>query len=101
MSAKEQTDTPTPRTDEVAEIRIVKGKPLKIVTADFARQLETELTALQADVRRLVEASLNLVKIARANTDDTDQWEKAISDVESTANNPSLKPENDQPEARP
>lgn len=61
MSAKEQTDTPTPRTD--AEIRerygsfaIVRNPNGNyLVRADLARQLETELTALQADVQRMVE----------------------------------------------
>lgn len=40
--------TDTPRTDGVAETRIVKGKPRDIVDADFARQLEREAAAWRA-----------------------------------------------------
>jgi hypothetical protein len=37
------TDYPTPKSDAVAETRIVKGKPREIVDADFARDLERQL----------------------------------------------------------
>lgn len=50
----QQTQTPTPRTDAVAERQygLHTGKVTEIVTADFTRQLEREVDALKAQLRQ-------------------------------------------------
>lgn len=95
MSAKEQTDTP--RTEAMINSLMREYDHSDAVDNNetreqFARQLETELTALQADVRRLVGELLKDPAYGFLMRPARDEFKQFL------ANNPTLKPENDQAE---
>lgn len=102
MSAKEQTDTPTPRSDLIRDEWA--GDPSSMGYTEaleaLALDVEAKLTSLQADVRRLVDGIHKMPDVADMSTKDFAsnvigwRWgilQPALDSLE--ANNPSLKPE--------
>ena len=98
MSAKEQTDTPTPRTDAAID-EIFRCADGAMDLQRFTRQLEAELTALQADLRRLVEKwerelnARNNVAWSKEDNLAGEMLGRCFRELQEVANNPSLKPE--------
>lgn len=63
------TTSATPRTDAVTERRIVKCRLQLIVDADFAKELETELSAVTTERDELLAEVNNFISVSgRHNT---------------------------------
>lgn len=68
----------TPRTDAAEILSIDEPSvPLGMVEVDFARQLERELAAANARIKRLEEAGDRLAGFTPPSTDRWAAWQKA------------------------
>ena len=65
-NTQQPTETPTPRTDEESGDACEMSGYAQVVSSDFARQLERELTAAQAEIARLKEAGEKMKSAIKA-----------------------------------